>query len=297
MAKTGVSSKAAASSLAGAVVVSGASRGVGRHTAEQLEQRGYRVYAGVLSAAEADSWTGDAVQRGRLVPVPLDITRDADIAALVARIEADGMPLRALVSVAGISQFDAIEHVDLKTARRIFDVNVFGTLALTQALLPLLKQSRGRYVFVTSMAARVSAPLLGVYSSTKAAMESLIDSLRIEVRSWGIDVAIVEPGGIRTTMVSEASAHLSKAIARCKDEGEASRRYVAAYQSIADGIAKGVAKYLPAEDVARSLVELVQADQVKTRYLVGLDAKAVVMLRRVLSDRLLDAVMAKQFKL
>ena len=281
----------------GAVVVTGASRGVGRYTAEQLAQRGYCVYAGVLSTQEAQAWDSEAARAPRLIAIPLNITRESDIAALVERLNADGVRLRAVVNVAGISQFDAIEHVDLAVARRIFDVNVFGTLALTQALLPKIKASKGRLIFVTSMAAQVSAPLLGVYSASKAAMESLIDSLRVELRAWSVEVAIVEPGGIRTTMVDEALAHLRKAIVRSQTNGPDSQPYIAAYKSIAEGVEKGLAKYLPPEAVAETLAEMVEAGSVPIRSLLGLDAKALVLLRRLLPDRWLDAALAKQFRL
>jgi NAD(P)-dependent dehydrogenase (short-subunit alcohol dehydrogenase family) len=282
-----------------AVVVSGASRGVGRAAAELLADAGYVVFAGVMSATEVATWQDARVTAGRIVPVVLDLTRPEDISALLATLDRDApqLPLRALVNVAGIAQFDVIEHIDPKVMRRIFEVNVFGALALTQALLPRIKQNAGRLVFVTSMAARVSAPLLGVYSATKAAMESLIDALRVELRPWGVSVAIVEPGGIRTSMTDEALVHLGKAVTRSNAEGEGSAPYVAAYQSIADTIVADVKNYLPPEQVARTLVNLVTAASVRTRYLLGNDAKLVVLLRRLLSDRVLDALFARQFKL
>jgi len=283
----------------GVIVVSGASRGVGRVAAEMLADAGYVVFAGVLGAAEAAAWADVRVAERRIVPVALDITRQEQIDALSSALDADGrgLPLVALVNVAGLAQFDAIEHVDPRVMRRIFDVNVFGALALTQALLPRIKQSHGRLVFVTSMAARASAPLLGVYSATKAAMESLIDALRVELRPWAVSVTMVEPGGIRTRMTDEALVHLRQASSRSAAEGAGSAPYVAAYDSIANAIVTGVDKYLAPEAVAATLVRLVQAPRVKTRYLVGFDAKVIVMLRRLLSDRLLDALFAKQFKL
>lgn len=283
----------------GLIVVSGASRGVGRVAAEMLADAGYVVFAGVLGAAEAAAWSDARVAERRIVPISLDITRQEQIDALSSALDADGrgLPLVALVNVAGLAQFDAIEHVDIAVMRRIFDVNVFGALALTQALLPRIKQSHGRLVFVTSMAARASAPLLGVYSATKSAMESLIDALRVELRPWRVSVTMVEPGGIRTRMTDEALVHLRQASRRSAAEGAASAPYVAAYDSISNAIVSGVDKYLAPETVAATLVRLVQAPRVKTRYLVGLDAKIIVMLRRLLSDRLLDALFAWQFKL
>jgi NAD(P)-dependent dehydrogenase (short-subunit alcohol dehydrogenase family) len=283
----------------GVVVVSGASRGVGRAAAEMLADAGYLVFAGVLTAAEAQAWQDRRVADGSLVPIALDLTRPADIDGLLAALDraSGGIPFWALVNVAGLAQFDVIEHVDQKMMRRIFDVNVFGALALAQALVPRIKQSRGRLIFVTSMAARASAPLLGVYSATKSAMESLIDALRVELRPWGVSIAMIEPGGIRTRMTDEALVHLREAGARSASEGPPSAPYVGAYASIANAIVSGVDKYLAPEAVATTIVDLVKAPTVKTRYLVGLDAKIIVLLRRLLSDRLLDALFAWQFKL
>jgi NAD(P)-dependent dehydrogenase (short-subunit alcohol dehydrogenase family) len=264
-----------------------------------LADSGYVVFAGVLGSAEVAAWQDVRVSERRLVPIALDITRQENIDALLSALDADGrgLPLCALVSVAGLAQFDVIEHVDPKVMRRIFDVNVFGALALTQALLPRIKQSHGRLVFVTSMAARASAPLMGVYSATKSAMESLIDALRVELRPWDVSVTMVEPGGIRTRMTEEALVHLREASQRSAAEGACSAPYVGAYDSIANTIVAGVHKYLAPEAVARTLVRLVEARRVKTRYLVGMDARVVVLLRRLLSDRLLDGLFAKQFKL
>jgi NAD(P)-dependent dehydrogenase (short-subunit alcohol dehydrogenase family) len=282
-----------------AVVVSGAARGVGRATAELMADAGLFVYAGVLSSKDAVEWRDARVERGNLIPIALDITRSGDIEGLLAALDADprGIRLVALVNVAGIAQFDVVEHIDPAVMRRMFEVNVFGALALTQALLPRLKASRGRLVFVTSMAARVAAPLMGVYSATKAAIESLIDALRVEVRPWGVSVAIVEPGGIRTAMTDEALVHLRDAVRRSTSEGVGSAPYAAAYQSIADAIVAGQAGYLPTGTVAKTLLELVRAPRVPTRNLLGRDAKIVVLLRRILSDRLLDSLFARQFKL
>jgi NAD(P)-dependent dehydrogenase (short-subunit alcohol dehydrogenase family) len=279
----------------GSVVVSGASRGVGRAVAMLLAERGYRVFAGVLTDAEAAAWSSDAVRAGGLVPVILDITKSTDIEALAARLALE-KPLRALVSVAGLAQMDAIEHLDAAQARRMFDVNVFGALALTQALLPRLKHDQARLIFVSSMAARVPAPLLGCYAASKSALEAWVDALRIELRPWGVRVALVEPGGIRTAMTDDSVEHLRRAATRSVAEGAGSLPYAAAYRAAADMIARDFSRYLAPEQVAKVLADLVDAKRLPARRLLGADAKATLLLHW-LPSRWLDGLMASQFKL
>jgi NAD(P)-dependent dehydrogenase (short-subunit alcohol dehydrogenase family) len=283
------------STTCGAVVVSGASRGVGRVTAELLAKRGYRVYAGVRGADEVGVWSGAQVDSGHLIPVALDVTKRGDIEALVDRLAAQG-PLRALVSVAGLAQIDAVEHIDVAAARRLFEVNVFGALELTQALLPRLKHAGARMVFVSSMAARVSAPLMGCYAASKSALEAWVDALRIELRPWGAQVALVEPGGIRTAMVEESLAYLHTAAERSAAEGAGSQPYAAAYRLMAESLLRSATRHLTPEQVALVLAGMVEAARLPARRLLGSDARVTPLLR-CLPDSWLDALMARQFGL
>lgn len=279
-----------------AVVVSGATRGVGRSAASAFARAGYRVYAGVLSS-ERGAWSPEGgAAPGAVVPVDLDVTRPAELAALAARIEADGLPLRAVVHVAGVARFDVQELADPAEIRRMFDVNVFGARDLSVACLPLLKRSRGRIVFVSSMAAKVSMPFLGGYAATKTALEFFADALRLEMRPWGVTVACVEPGGIRTDMTTEALGHLEARARECASS-DALRPYAGGYTTMAEMIGKDIGKYLSSEAVAAKLVGLVNARSMPIRTVLGGDARAVVMLRRLLPDALLDRVLAKQVRL
>lgn len=279
-----------------AVVVSGATRGVGRSTASAFARAGYRVYAGVLPSERA-AWSAEgSTTPGAVVPVDLDVTNPVELAALAARLEADGLPLRAVVNVAGVARFDVQELADPAGIRRMFDVNVFGGRDLSVACLPLLKRSRGRIVFVSSMAAKMSMPFLGGYSATKTAIEFFADALRLELRPWGVTVACVEPGGIRTDMTTEALHHLEARATECA-ASDALRPYAGGYRTMADSVGKDIGKFLSTEDVAASLVGLVTAPSMPIRTVLGKDAKAVVMLRKLLPDALLDRVLARQVKL
>lgn len=279
-----------------AVVVSGATRGVGRSTASAFARAGYRVYAGVLPD-EVAGWTAEgATAPGSVTAAALDVTDAAQVAALPSRVEADGLPLRAVVHVAGVARFDVQELADPAGIRRMFDVNVFGARDLSVACVPLLKRSRGRIVFVSSMAAKVSMPFLGGYAATKTALEFFADALRLELRPWGVTVALVEPGGIRTDMTTEALVHLEARAKQCA-ASEALKPYVGGYTTMATMIGKDVGKYLSTDDVAARLVGLVTGSSMPIRTVLGNDAKAVVMMRKLLPDGLLDKVLAKQVKL
>lgn len=279
-----------------AVVVSGATRGVGRATAIALARAGYRVYAGVVPAVEAERWKIETAEPGQVIPVALDVTSRQDVAALVDRVSADGFSLRALVNVAGIARFDAQERVDPELLRRMFDVNVFGTRDLSVAVLPLLKRSKGRLVFVTSMAARMTMPFLGGYSATKAAIEALADALRVELRPWGVSVAMVEPGGIRTDMATEELTHLQAAASRCEAVRE-HRPYAAGYAAMAQAVGRDLDKFLTPESVADCLARIVAAPRAPTRTVLGRDAHTVILLRKLLPDAWLDRLLAHQVRL
>lgn len=280
----------------GAIVVSGATRGVGRSTATAFAQAGFRVYAGVLPG-EREAWTPDGpTAPGAVEAVDLDVTQPTQIAALARKLDADGLPLRAVVNVAGVARFDVQELADPAMIRRMFDVNVFGGRDLAVACVPLLKRSRGRIVFVSSMAAKMAMPFLGGYAATKTAIEFFADALRMELRPWGVTVACVEPGGIKSDMTTEALHHLQARAQECTASDDL-RPYAGGYQAMADSVGKDIGKFLSTQDVAAALVGLVTAPSMPIRTVLGKDAKAVVMLRRLLPDGLLDKVLSKQVKL
>jgi NAD(P)-dependent dehydrogenase (short-subunit alcohol dehydrogenase family) len=176
------------------MVVTGASTGLGAATAHELAARGYHVLAGVRRETD-----GAAIRAAGVEPVLLDITRPEHVEALAARIAADPdrRPLRALVNNAGISVNAPVETLPLAEWRRLFDVNLFGHVAVTQALLPFLHRSRGRIVNISSVGGKVAMATYGPYAGTKFALEAVSDSLRRELAPHGVQVVVVEPGAVR----------------------------------------------------------------------------------------------------
>ena len=176
-----------------AVLVTGAARGIGRAITAQLATLGWDVIAGVRSRADVTAM--EALPR--VYPVMLDVTDDAHLAALP-----DQLPVRldAVVNNAGVVVGGPLETVGVADLRRQFDVNVVGQLAVTQAALPRLRDSRGRIVFISSVNGRVSSPMLGAYCASKFALEAAADALRMELTPWHIAVSVVEPASTATDM-------------------------------------------------------------------------------------------------
>jgi NAD(P)-dependent dehydrogenase (short-subunit alcohol dehydrogenase family) len=192
-------------------LISGASTGIGRATALQLAREGFQVLAGVRSPSAADSLNGEGAKlaktKGRLIPLMLDVTDASSIATAVGRARelAGSSGLRVLINNAGIVVPGPVEFVTSEEWRHQFDVNFFGTIELTRAALPLLRQgvlNHGLFVprllLISSIGGRVSQPVLAPYTTSKFATSALGDSLRLELRRQGIGVTVIEPGAIST---------------------------------------------------------------------------------------------------
>ena len=241
------------------VLVTGASRGIGRATAERLAADGWTVYAAVRD--ESTVPTG-------CLPVVLDLTAvDAD--ALRAALPPD---LDAVVNNAGIAVAGPVEGVRLEELRHQLEVNVVGQVAVTQAVLPLLRRSRGRVVFVSSLNGRISTPLMGPYSASKFALEAVADALRVEVRPWDIAVSVVEPGPIDTDLWKHAPETLEETVA---DLDEETTRLYAGH---IDGMRKAVVAIqrtaAPVDTVVDSIEKALTAKRPRARYVPGAPAKA-----------------------
>jgi NAD(P)-dependent dehydrogenase (short-subunit alcohol dehydrogenase family) len=270
----------------GVVVVSGASTGLGSATARELANRGYRVLAGVRRGLDGEKFRGSAVE-----PVLLDVTKPEDLARLAGRVDADGAPLRAVVNNAGLAANAPVETLPLADWRAVFEVNVFGAVALTQALLPALHRSRGRVVNITSVGGKVAMPAFGAYSGSKFALEAISDSLRQELAPHGVPVVIVEPGAMRTQMGARGTAAAKTQLDRMTIEQR--ERYggtMAAFLGYAAALDR--TGTTPA-DAARTVTRAVMAPRPRTRYTIGRDAALLSRLIRVLPDRVLDRLIAR----
>ncbi|MFE9174305.1 SDR family oxidoreductase [Streptomyces kebangsaanensis] len=273
----------------GLVVVSGASTGLGAATARELARQGLRVLAGVRREQD-----GERLRQAGIEPVILDVTSAADIARLAERVDAAGAPLRAVVNNAGLAANGPVETLPLEDWRAVFEVNVFGAVALTQALLPALHRSRGRVVNITSIGGKVAMPAFGAYSGSKFALEAISDALRQELAPHGVPVVIVEPGGMRTEMGSRGTAAAKTQLARMTLEQRS--RYdgtMTAFLTYATALERtGVT----AEHAARTVATAVTAPRPRTRYTIGREAAFMTRLIRFVPDRTLDRMIARTLR-
>lgn len=273
----------------GAVVVTGASTGIGRATALRLDSAGLRVFAGVRREEDADSLRRE---RPGITPLLLDVTDPDSLSNAVAAVGAavGEAGLAGLVNNAGISGGSPTEFASIEDVRRILDVNVVGVMATTQAFLPLLRRGRGRLVCIGSIGGRFATPFLAAYSMSKSAVAAFCDCLRVELRPWGMRVALVEPGSIKTPIWDKGLTELEAQIAAWPPQAmELYGDVIPRMRRITEQTAS---RAIPPDRVARAVEHALTASRPRTRYVVGVDAKAQAMIRR-LPDRTRDAMVAR----
>lgn len=271
------------------ILVTGASTGMGAATARELASRGYHVLAGVRREID-----GHDIESANIQPVILDITRSEQIAEVAALIEADGRPLRAVVNNAGIAVNAPVEVLPLEEWRRQFDVNFFGHIEVTQAVLPSLLKSRGRVVMISSIGGRLAQPTYGAYSGSKFALEAVSDSLRRELTPHGVQVVIVEPGAVRTEMVGRGGVTLKKLSSDMTAEQE--RRYGGLMHAILTQSEGFLKSGVDASEAAKVIATAATTPRPRTRYTVGRDAALLVRFARFLPDRTLDRLLASSLR-
>jgi NAD(P)-dependent dehydrogenase (short-subunit alcohol dehydrogenase family) len=266
------------------VLITGASKGIGRACALRMHARGWRVFAGVRSGADAEDLR--AGTSDLLVPVRLDVTDAGDIAGAVRIIgEHASGSLDAVVNNAGISIAAPLEFLPLDELRRQFDVNVFGAIAVTQAVMPMLRKANGRIVFISSISGRSSTPYTGAYAGSKHAIEALADALRVELMPWRMPVSLVEPGVIRTPIWETSIAHAERML------GDAPPQLDSLYGDRLAGVRRLVSqpRGLPPETVADAVEHALTARRPRSRYVVGNDAR-LRLLVEMLPTRIRDAI-------
>lgn len=270
------------------VLVTGASTGIGEGCAVFLANKGHRVYAGVRRDADAERLR----QRSpNLVPVFCDVTDDAQIAAVAKQIEAGSTLLHGLVNNAGIARGGPLEYLPTSEWREQIEVNVIGQIAATKAMLPLLRNGGGRVVFIGSIGGRVATPLMGPYNASKFAIEAIGESLRHELRPWGLWVSVVEPGAIKTAIWQKGRDTADRLERELPPEGR--ERYGAHIEAIRKGIDMQERQGVGPEAVARAVEHALFARRPRTRYLVGRDAKIQSALVRLLPDRAREAIVRR----
>jgi len=276
----------------GAILVTGASTGIGRACALRMDSMGHRVFAGVRKEADASSLREAGSEL--LTPVMLDVTNTEQIEA-VAKTIGDALgdaPLMGLVNNAGIGVGGALEFVPMEDLRWQFEVNVFGQVAVSQAMIPLMRRGdAGRIVNVGSIAGKVTTPFMGPYCASKHALESISDAMRMELRPWNIWCCIVEPGQIQTPIWNKAKE--SGRDMQDKLPPEAKELYDKGIAAVEKAIDAGSKINVPAEKVAESVEHALTSQRPKTRYLVGKDASAANFLRWFLSDNAFENILRK----
>ena len=279
----------------GAVVVTGASTGIGAACVAELHRRGYQVFAGIRKSED-----GERLQREiseSVEPVRIDVQDEASIrkaADFVAeRVGEAG--LQGLVNNAGIVISLPMEFFPLDEFRRQMEVNLTGQIAVTQAFLPLLRTARGRIVNMSSLTARVAAPFSGAYGASKSALESVSAAMRMELKPWGIDVICIEPGSVATPIWTKSTDTAEQLVETLPEEADA--LYGERHQIFGERAQETGARGIPPSHVAQAVIRALEVRKPRARYVVGWDARFVLLLARLLPERWMEALTLKALRL
>jgi NAD(P)-dependent dehydrogenase (short-subunit alcohol dehydrogenase family) len=273
-----------------AVLITGCSSGIGRATALKLVGSGWSVYA----TARRPETIAELADAG-CNTLALDVTDEQSMTAAVAAVEQAEGAVGVLINNAGYSQSGAIETVPLEAVRRQFETNVFGLVRLTQLVLPKMRAQRwGKIVNIGSMGGRLSFPGGGHYHATKHALEAISDALRFELRGFGIDVILLEPGLITTEFGDAATASMSAVQSSGEDPYA---HFNATVGAVTKGAYEGPMRHLGAgpERVAKVIARAITRSRPPTRITITPSAKLTIATRRLISDRAWDAAMRRQF--
>lgn len=265
-------------------IITGASSGMGKSTAFELQQKGYKVYG----MARRTEKMADLTAKGMEV-LSLDLTNDESIVEAVNTVLEKEGRIDVLVNNAGYGSYGSVEEVSIEEAKRQFEVNIFGLARITQLVIPTMrKQKSGRIVNISSMGGKMYTPFGAWYHATKYALEGWSDCLRIELKQFGIDVAIVEPGGIQTEWGDIAMDGLKKT--------SGSGPYAAMVNKMIASSDKNKTKLTPVDVLGKEIAKAASEKNPKTRYLKGYLAKPLVRMRKWLGDRTFDKLLLSQLK-
>lgn len=272
------------------VLITGASTGIGQASTLRLARSGWTVLAGVRRSEDGERLAGEG-PAGRIEPLQLDVTDAAQVAAAAAGVGSGG--LDALVNNAGMGVGGPLEVLSDEEWRRQFDVNFFGQIAVTRALLPALRRARGRIVFISSIGGRVAMGFNGPYAASKHAIEAVGDALRVELHSSGIQVALVEPGSVATP-IWDKSRGIAEQLTIPPELQQQYREVVVKMDKVLEETGQ---RGIPPEAVAESIEKALTATRMPARVLVGKDAKMMLAAKRVLPDRVFDRIVRSRLGL
>lgn len=265
------------------VLITGASSGMGKSVATILHAQGHKVYG----AARRTDKMQDLADQGMGV-VALDLTDEASIENCVNTVLAKEGRIDVLINNAGYGSYGSVEEVPMEEARRQFEVNIFGLGRITQLVIPgMREQKSGRIVNISSMGGKIYTPLGAWYHATKHALEGWSDCLRIELKQFGIDVVVVEPGGIQTEWGGIAMENLMK-VSGNGPYADFTKKVTGAMETSGKNLS-------PVDLLGKEIAKAATENKPKTRYLKGYLAKPMVGLRRWVSDRTFDRLLLSQF--
>jgi len=268
------------------VLVTGASAGIGKATVELFLQNGYKVYAAARRIEKMDN-----LKILGAIPIQMDVTDNISVEKTVEKILHESGGVDILINNAGYGSLGSVEEVSIEEARRQFDVNIFGLARLTQLVIPYMREKKwGKIVNISSVGGKIYEPLAGWYHATKFALEGLSDCMRLELKGFGIDVIVVQPGPIRSEWGDIASDNLMKT----SGSGP--------YRNIAKGMMNNFKNFYtekrssPSDEVARIIYKSVASKKPKTRYPAGKGASMILLGRKLFSDKIFDEAMLMMVK-
>src|SRR5215207_3274673 len=270
----------------GTVLVTGSSTGIGEATVLHLRELGFDPIAAVRKDEDAERLEGQGLRTTRI-----DVTDADQIAA--AREALGDQPLAGLVNNAGTAVAAPVEFLPIDRLRQQLEINLIGQVAVTQAFLPALRRARGRIVNVSSIGGRVALPLVSAYNASKFGLEGLSDSLRRELRGQGVDVILIEPGGVKTPIWSKANRLADEMIGNDLPP-EAERFYGRLIEAVrAQTVGIEQERGIEPREVAEAIGTALTARRPRARYLVGRDAKIRGPMAKLLPDRVMDRLIAR----
>jgi NAD(P)-dependent dehydrogenase (short-subunit alcohol dehydrogenase family) len=279
----------------GAVVITGASTGIGMACAFHLDRLGFRVFAGIRKENDGNALIQGS--EGRITPLHIEVTDSTTAAAAADHVAkaVGNTGLSGLVNNAGIAVGGPLEFLPLSEIRKQLEVNVLGQIMVTQAFLPLLRLARGRIVNMGSIAGRVASPFIGPYSASKYALEAITDALRVELLPWGLSVSIIEPGDVATPIWKKSLAAAQETLQGFPPQ--VVDLYGPALAAVTRAAEKAAAAGIDPDLVARAVEHALTAANPKTRYLVGRGVRLRALLKKVLPDRMFDRLIIRYINL
>jgi len=276
----------------GAVLVTGASTGIGRAIVTDLAGAGVTVFAGVRDLSAAPTASGP----GQVHPLLLDVTDEKQVAEAAVAIRDGAGPggMRGVVNNAGIGIGGPLEFLPVDEMRRQFEVNLFGQLTVTQAVVSMLRENGdGRIVFTSSIGGRVASPMLGPYAASKHALNGMAESLRRELRPWNIQVSVLAPAAVATPIWDKGADSIDDALEWLPPAGQ--ELYGSSISSMRKVVAHAADGAIPPQQVADAARHALYAPRPKAEYLVGRDARVMATLSAALPHRVFDSMVARRF--